>query len=119
MPLFSGNVWKVCAQPSVMSRRYAISPLKPAPKVALIGKTQRGRDINGLIPSRQQLPRFGQPQLDKPGMRGQMELALEAAREREAIGAGHPGEVGEANVVTQMGIQIIPRPMGHRRALQR
>lgn len=111
MPLFSGNVWKVCAQPTVVGRRDTVSPLEPAAQMALIGKPQRRRHIDGLIPTRQKLPRFGQPQLNEPGMRRQVELSLKAAGKREAIGAGLPGQIGQADIVAQMGIEIVPRPL--------
>lgn len=85
--------------------------------MALIGKPQRRRHVDGLIPARQKLPCFGQPQLYEPGMRRQMKLALEAAGEREAIGAGLPGQIGEADIVAQMSIKIVPGPVRYRRAL--
>ncbi|MNP24997.1 hypothetical protein D3C76_1177880 [compost metagenome] len=50
-------------------------------------------------------------------MRRQMKLALEAAGEREAIGAGLPGQIGEADIVAQMSIKIVPGPVRYRRAL--
>lgn len=90
MPLFIGNVWKVCAQPTVMRWRDTVRSLEPAPEMALVGKTERRRHVHRLLAQRQQLTRFGQPQLDQPRVRCQVELALKAAREGKTVGARLP-----------------------------
>lgn len=118
MPLFSGNVWKVCAQPTVMGWRDPICPLKPPAKMALIGETQGRSYVGRLIAARQSLPCFRQTKLDKPGVRSQMKFTFKTTCQREAVGARLPREVRQTDIFTQMRIKIIACAMGHRRALQ-
>ena len=118
MPLFIGNVWKVCAQPAVMSRRDTIRALEPAPEMALIGKTKRGGYHHRLFASPKQLTGFCQPQLNQPRVRGKMELPLKTAGQRKAICTRFPREIRKTDVVTDMRIKVIPRTMRHRRTLQ-
>ena len=113
MPLFSGNVWKVCAQLTVMCRRNPVRPLEPAPKMTLIGKAQRCRHSDGLFPSRQELTCFCQPQLDKPGMRCHMEFSLETTGEGKAVCPCLPCQIGKADIVAHMRMHIVPRSMRH------
>ena len=93
VPLFSGNVWKVCAQPTVVCRRNTVRPLEPATKMALIGKTYCRRHINRQFPIRQHLSGLCQAQLDKPGVRRKVKFALKAAGERKAIRPRLPRKV--------------------------
>ena len=46
-----------------------------------------------------------------------MKLAFKAARQRKTIRSGLTRQIGKANVVTHMRMQIIPGAMGDRRAL--
>ncbi|MCY7168986.1 hypothetical protein MK528_11550, partial [Streptococcus gordonii] len=39
VPLFPASVWKVCAQPPIVGGCDSVSPLEPAPQVALIGES--------------------------------------------------------------------------------
>jgi hypothetical protein len=115
--LFSGNVWKVCAQPTVMGWRNTVCPLEPAPEVALVGKAQSRGDINRLLTARQALACFCQPQLDKPGVRSKVEFAFKTARQGKPVRPGFTRKIGQPDVIANMGIQVIACAMGHRRAL--
>lgn len=111
----SEPVWKVCAALPIACWGQTVGALEPAPEVTLIGKTQIHGHCGGRVTTSQSTPRLGQPQLHQVGMWRQPESRLERAVEAETIYPGQIGEICQAHVIGQVGVEVVPSQSRHLR----
>ncbi|MCY1447483.1 hypothetical protein D9M71_641080 [compost metagenome] len=79
--------------------------------MALVGKAQGHGHFGRRLALGEQAPRPGQAQLDQVSMRCNAERGLERAGQAKAVDAAGLGQVFQADIALQVGMQVVPRAL--------